>query len=361
MTTIRNLFATALLATATNAVAQSETSQYTPGVTTEGAVYFLPKTAVKVNVLVEKTTYQPGEFAKYAELYLHLKGVGQEPATTYKILSTELSTIGEADTSKCFAVKYDARSVAANVKLAEDGRLLAINADARDTQRATAKFVAARKPAATDPRKYLSEEILSAGSTTKMAELTAQDIYEIRDARNQLNRGEADYMPKDGAQLRIMLDNLDTQDRMLTQLFAGTEERDTLQEMFTVSADGEMQRQVVFRLSQKLGLVDSDDLSGTPFYLSVADLHSLPTPPPDKKANDKKKAKAEGIYVNIPGKARISLFQGSKLIEQKDFPYAQFGNVELLSSALFNKRATTHLTLNPTTGAVDRLDAEMPK
>ena len=37
--------------------AQTSTSYYRPGVTTEGAVYFLPKTAVKVTVQVEKATY----------------------------------------------------------------------------------------------------------------------------------------------------------------------------------------------------------------------------------------------------------------------------------------------------------------
>jgi hypothetical protein len=44
-----------------------------------------------------------------------------------------------------------------------------------------------------------------------------------------------------------------------------------------------------------------------------------------------------------------------------EFPAAQFGNTELLSAALFNKRYTTHLWLNPLSGAVERLDAEQPK
>ena len=39
----------------------------------------------------------------------------------------------------------------------------------------------------------------------------------------------------------------------------------------------------------------------------------------------------------------------------------QFGNVELLSGALFNKKYTTHLRLHPLSGAVEKLDAEQPK
>jgi hypothetical protein len=40
-------------------------------------------------------------------------------------------------------------------------------------------------------------------------------------------------------------------------------------------------------------------------------------------------------------------------------PAAQFGRTELLSADLFDKRYTTHLWLNPVTGAIDRLDAEI--
>ena len=44
-------------------VAQTQTEQYLPGITTEGAIYSLPKTAVRIAVQVEKTTYTPGDFA----------------------------------------------------------------------------------------------------------------------------------------------------------------------------------------------------------------------------------------------------------------------------------------------------------
>ena len=58
--------------------AQTSTSSYQPGVTPEGMVYFLPKTAVRIVVQVEKTTYTPGEFCKYADRYLRLKDVESE-------------------------------------------------------------------------------------------------------------------------------------------------------------------------------------------------------------------------------------------------------------------------------------------
>ena len=78
--------------------------------------------------------------------------------------------------------------------------------------------------------------------------------------------------------------------------------------------------------------------------------------------DDKKKQKQEqGVYVNVPGKMKATIFNTSENLITTEFPAAQFGNVELLSGVLFNKRYTTRLWLNPVTGAVDRLEAEQPK
>ena len=68
-----------------------------------------------------------------------------------------------------------------------------------------------------------------------------------------------------------------------------------------------------------------------------------------------------GIYVNIPGRLRSTISDVQKTIITSDFPAGQFGNTELLSGALFNKRYTTHLLLHPLSGAVEKLDAEQPK
>lgn len=337
---------------------QTVSSLYQPGVTSEGAVYFLPKTAVNVTLLVEKTSYQPGEFCRYAERFLRLRDVSPESSVSYRIVGIKQYPVAVADTAKRYAVKFDAKTVASNVRLSDDGVLLAINADPAENA-SVQRFVAAPRESLPSPRRFMSEEILSAGSTAKMAELTAQDIYEIRESRNLLVRGQADNMPKDGDQLRLMLHQLDLQDRVLTSLFAGNVSRDTAEYTFTVVPDKEIQRDVLFRFSQKLGLLDQDDLGGTPYYIIIKDLQTVP---PAEPVDPKKKNKpVQGIYVNIPGKMRVSVSNATQTLVTDDFPAGQFGHVELLSGALFNKRYTTRLTLHPVSGAVERLDAELPK
>lgn len=344
----------------TLSTAQTQISDYQPGVTAEGAIYFLPKTAIRINVLVEKTTYKPGDFAPYALRYLRLKDVAQEPSTQYRVISIRQTAIGVADTTKRYAIKFNPKTVAANVSLTQDGRLLGINTDAKETPQ-PALFKPAPKPTPVNPRQFMTEEILAAGSTAKMAELTAREIYDLRENRNLLIKGQADFMPKDGEQMKLMLSHIDSQDRTLSSMFQGVTERDTTEHVLIITPDGPLQRQVLFRLSQQLGLVDADDYSGAPFYLSIDNLETVPPVDEEAAAKVKKKQYEAGIYVNIPGRMRSTIYQGIDMLQTQEFPAAQFGNVELLSGDLFNKHYDTHLWLNPVTGAVDRLEAEQPK
>ena len=102
------------LLTLTFAKAQTESSFYQPGVTPEGAVYFLPKTAVKVIVQVEKKTYTPGDFCKYAERFLRIKNVSSTPSVSYRITSIRQEAVAVADTSKRYAVEFNAKTSASN-------------------------------------------------------------------------------------------------------------------------------------------------------------------------------------------------------------------------------------------------------
>ncbi len=340
--------------------AQTALTEYQPGITPEGAVYMLPKNAIRISVLIEKSTYTPGDFSNYAMRYLRLNNVEQEASTTYSIVSISQTPIAMADTTKAYSVKFNAKTVAANFALSDDGRLLAINAKPKEDTTEPAPFIPAPKAPKVNPRQYMSEEILSSGSTAKMAELTAREIYDLRENRNLLIKGQADFMPNDGAQMKMMLDRLEKQDKILSQLFSGVTEKDTTETILTVIPDGDIQKQILFRLSQKRGLVDADDLSGEPYYISVEDLKTVPPVNEAEAAKAKKKKPEAGIYVNVAGRMCSTIFKGTNILSKSEMPAAQFGHVELLSGELFNKRYTTHLWLNALTGAVETLAAEQP-
>ena len=202
-----------------------------------------------------------------------------------------------------------------------------------------------------------------------MAELTAHEIYDIRDSRNELTRGQADFMPKDGEQMRLMLKQLDTQEEALLQMFCGTKVCDTLQSVIRFVPTGDVSDRVLFRFSEKLGMLDADDLAGTPYYINIENLQDQ-MPAPETPLDNTKPSKDDiGLRVVLPGKARATIttlpISEAALSGQKASPYefwaAQFGTLLNLSGDLFSKKMRTELTLEPTTGAVEKIETELIK
>lgn len=325
----------------------------------EGTPYYLPRTKMLFTAMVEKTTYTPGDFAVYAEKYLKLNGVKTTTETTYRLIGVKMRTEGDRDTAKLHIAPTDAKHSILRVALDDNGCLAAINAESRPIKKPDA-FSPAPKPAALNPRDYMNEDVLSAGSTAKMAELCALEIYDIRESRSALAKGQADFMPKDGEQLRLMLNSLDTQEKALMQLFNGTTVKDTTETEIALLPEMAAERVVLFRFSKWSGMVSADDLSGSPYYIKVEDLKQNASIQ-EGYLNQKAVKDNSGIYVNIPGKVKASLFNGNSLLSAYEFYAGQFGQSVMLNDALFGKKFHTALVLNPVTGCAETLNSEPAK
>lgn len=340
-----------------NAFSQTEVGVYKPGVTENGITYFLPKTGLHLTVTATRTTHTPGEYCRYAERYLRLKNVPQETYDTWSIESIEITPFGEADKTKAYSIKLKSKTSAPLVSLAPDGRLLAINSKAQPLPALSIPKVTKIKTDYPNPQDYKTEEILSAGSTSKMAELTANEIYDIRENRSMLTKGQADYMPKDGEQLKLMLSKLDLQEEALLMLFKGTESQE--KHVFTLNyvPDAPIGKGIIFRFSKYFGMVPSDDLSGEPIYISIENLHSLPDEASATENKDKKKEIEDLRYI-VPGKGLVKIFNATRTFSSMEIPMSQFGRVEHLGGELFNKKSTTHVLISPETGGILKIDAD---
>ncbi len=324
-----------------------------------GTGYYLPRTELRFNIRIEKTSYTPGEYAVYAEKYLKMNDVKTNPSVTYRILGMNVYSVGERDTSKYYIAPTDSKHNIQSLRLDNSGTLLAINAEPKVVKQPEA-FKPAPKPAPLNPRDYMNEDILSAGSPAKMAELCALEIYDIRDSRSMLSKGQADFMPKDGEQLRIMLNNLDTQENALLQLFDGVTVKDTTETVLKFVPDKPVSKQLLFRFSKRMGLTDADDLGGNPYYVSVEDLNIM-SQPDENILNAKKIKDNVGLFVNMPGKIKVTLFSGEKVWAAYELYAAQFGNVASLDEDLFGRKLFTSLVVNPVTGNLDSLQSEPVK
>ena len=346
-----------LAATYWTANAQS-VDYYIPG-EGEGIAYFLPKTAVEVNVIATRVKYTPGDFCQYANRYLRINNVTSEPSTDWEIKKIEVRTIGVPDSTKAYIIKLSDKSVMSDIEVNDNGIIKAINTSAPKT--VSADYILEKSQPSEDGRKYMTEEILSAGSTAKMAELTAKEIYNIRESKNLILRGQADTMPKDGASLKLIMDNLDKQEKALTEMFTG--KKVTEDKLFTavITPENNITEGTVLRFSKKLGILSSDNLAGEPIYIKVESLSPMQITA-QSEDNDKKKKKKKapkGILYNIPGKGSVTItFKGESICEDNNLMFAQFGNTELLVDDLFNKKVNTRVIFDTFTGGIKKIDKD---
>ena len=291
---------------------------YKPG-EGEGIVYFLPKTALQVNIIATKVTQQPGEFCQYANRYLRLNDVSSQPSVHWEIKQIDVRSIGVPDSTKAYIMKLKDKNVASNVELTENGIVKAINTTAPKEENEGYQL---EKPAAHEnARKYMTEEILMAGSTAKMAELTAKEIYNIRESKNLITRGQADNMPKDGAAMKLMMSSLDKQEKALMEMFTGTSDREDKVFSFLVTPEENLRDQIAARFSRQ-------------------------------------KKKGNGILYNIPGKGNVTVSYNGKEVFKGELPVTQFGYTETLVDGLFDKKINTRVIFNPNTGGVVKIDKD---
>lgn len=348
----KNMLLASALLLATAASAQTEVTVGVMQGKDYGVTYMLPKTEIELVLHVTRHVYTPGEFCRYADRYLRLSNVSGEADEYWTLDKIQPRVAGVPDKDKVYFVKLKDKTVAPLMELTEDGIVRSINlpfsGDA-PKQKTPAATATEKRP---DPRRFLTEEILMASSTAKMAELVAKEIYSIRESKNALLRGEADNTPQDGAQLKLMLDNLNMQERAMTEMFSGTLLEEP-QEIIVHITPKEMDDEVAFRFSRKLGVLAKDDLAGEPYYLSIANLDTpaVPQTEPSKK-------RPEGVAYNVPGQAHVTLKQGNHTLFEDDLPVTQFGTVEYLAPVLFNKNSTVKVQFDTATGGLLKIDRE---
>ncbi|NDW18531.1 DUF4831 family protein [Dysgonomonas sp. 216] len=324
-----------------------------------GVAYSLPKTKIEVTAVYTKKTRKAGEFYQYAERYLNVSNPITENHTVFTIETITAQTKGTPDKSRSYLVEFKSNTVGAFVSLTEDGLICAINEDATLQSVAKREALPASTGLGTDPKAFLSEEILRAGSTAKQAELIAKQIYRLRDSRTNILTGEADNMPPDGNAYKLMMQQIDEQEKALTSMFVGTEVVEYGEKTFEIiSDDKSIDKRILFRFSSKLGIVDSDDLSGVPVYLSLTNKN----PKEDVTLSDKEqKAMTEkfskGIIYNVPAKADLSIEFNNQVLLKSECDVVQFGTQDVISPKQleYKKDSPIKIVFYPELGAIKQI------
>lgn len=321
-----------------------------------GLVYTLPITALDIEVTAVHETRKAGPYFQYAKKYMGTDNVIKEDAEVWTIESVKVRPYGmpNPDSRYLMQLKPGATTY---IGVDADGMLLSINktpelpgAPSPQVSRTTGEKLADR-----EYLQYVDEDFIASQSSAKEAQMLAENLMEIRDAKISLTRGTADNMPKDGKQLELMLNSLRHQEAALSAAFLGNSTSETVVRNFTFvpAGDGET---VLFRMSDFEGFVAADDFTGEPVYVDV-EITNQGELPVDAKGETKKLPKDAVAYC-VPGAADISIrFQGKNLWN-KELEMAQFGVVFGLNPLMFSdKKEPSYAVFDSATGAIKEIGA----
>lgn len=326
-----------------------------------GLIYTLPATVVDVTLETELTIETPGQFYLYAEKYLGVSPITSQ-SRSYRLVSATVSTHGVPVDSLRYLVQFKSGTTP-YILVNSDNFPLAINSESvMDVTPATLPEAKVMEPSILElpvATQAVTAEMLQSGSLAKKAQLAAERIMELRSMRSDILSGQADNMPSDGQAMQLVLDNITAQEEALTAMFIGTRQTATQVTSFTVEppvteADESPESVLLCRLSQYDGIVGADDLSGTPVYIDF-DITARGVLPVNEKGETKRFPKG-GLAYRIPGKASVTVLDGTRTVAQCTVDVAQYGVIFGLEPNLFtDKKAPAYGIFNPVTGAIVEL------
>lgn len=323
-----------------------------------GVIYSLPKTSFEITLLVKKTMYHRGDFYPYAQRYLGISNPITENKTLFSIEDVMVANKGIPDKENSFMVAFRAKTVEPYVYLREDGLIVTINAEPEEVTSVDERVIPEKTAPLVNPRRFFSQETLMAGSTAKQAELVARQVFDLRRSRSDILSGEAESMPPDGNAYKVVMEEIDTQEKALTELFSGSVESEYFTVSYTVIPDKEdITGKVFARFSEKLGPVDADNLAGEPIRMTLSNkTPAVPIQLTDKELKRLESKLSEGIVYNVPGKADLVIGFKNEVLVKREVDVVQYGSQDVLAKRMFeNQKEPVKVYFHPELGAIKQI------
>lgn len=319
--------------------------------------YSLPKTEFVVNVTVELIIEKPGNFYQYSERFLATSDVITANKKYYRLKDISIEPRTVRDPERTYQITPNKKSLATHITVNDEGMLCGINVAPTKIVKESKKTITENQPYKTESQKLLplSEEYMLAGSTAKMAEGAAKQIYRIRDNRVDLLAGDVDYMPKDGTSLRAVLAEMEAQEKQLTELFTGTTTIETATQTVIYAPTSAVNDKIIFRFSSLQGVVAADDLSGEPYYLNIS-YEPIKTEMPEKPKK-LKKGEVE-VFTVLPVSANVKFDDGDKVLFEDTLTLPQLGVLVPIPFDTMDKYSKAYVS--PETGRLLSIE-QLPK
>ncbi len=306
---------------------------------TEGVVYALPRTGIRVKVKAAKETFQPGPYAAYAEQLLGIKNVKTKSAVNWVIEEINFEMFSEPDPEQAYKAQG---AGAALVSLSADGCLAGININKSTDKKDVIVTNRVGQKNKFDDRsffEYFTDSPLytSGDSTTgyrpvKLPEeqkisKAAQRVLESRRIQYEIASGMVDEFHPDGEAYKVSLKELKDIEKDYLALFVGKSTYDMETFSFDYVPKSGGKSEAIFRVSEENGIVPATDLTGKPVMIEFEIDKDLTQKYSGMVKSDNPAAGHSGVYYRIPGRATIKLIADLNVIATARATIAQFGAV----------------------------------
>ncbi|MGM9736719.1 MAG: DUF4831 family protein [Candidatus Cryptobacteroides sp.] len=308
----------------------------------EGMVtYCLPSTVINLEVEAVQESFHAGPYAKFAEKYLGIKA-RQKDETTVQVTGIRLTPYVEPDQSRRYAVQVSKTEVNSNVFVLSNAGLVSFS-DASFGDGVQWRFPLPSKSDFTG--KGVSSNLTSESATLygkskkqtvsvqqnmvveksaeKKAAETADVIFRLRQKRLEIVTGDTDATYS-GEAMGAALEELSRLEEEYMSLFVGYSDSQGMMMSFDLIPDGtaESQMYVAFRVSDTVGLLPADNLSGRPVVMEIVpQAFSVPQTDPVSEKNRTEPV----IRYRLPAICTVKIVDGKSLLLQTRIPVYQLG------------------------------------
>ncbi len=297
-------------------------------------MYFLPKTEIVIQISSKKHIQRAGRFANYAKRLLELNDVVATDQSFHTLEDIKVYERQIPDSLKQYAVEINSKTIAYKIKTNSLGIIQSVNIDNdRLQQNINTPLLESIDTAIYFDYSVLSDEVLGATTEEKMAELAAKQILSLRESRMDLLSGdnEKNY---DGTSLQQLLDRLESAERTITELFTGKTIHIIHNKTIRLSPSKAIDNEVFARFSQTSGIVDADDYSGQPLFITIKPIEI------QKNNVSTGKNKRLGLYYNIAGRSKVEISTTDKTLINTEMIMPQFGHTAFLPAKIFDNPTT---------------------
>ena len=322
-------------------------------VLTEGEsalVYYSPKTVIMLDFTYTTERQERGIYADFAEKLLSTKDVVEANATTCELNEVKIGTSTATDYNRPHKIAVES-GFPMLLTINDKGILTGYNVPAEGKNAPKQHNISKRyapKECYNDVKLApYPEEVLKSVSPEAQAREVAKQIFHLRETRMYLLTGEVDHAPADGKAMELVLNELEKQERALTELFTGKKEYITEHKFVRIEPTNE--GHLLF-FSAENGFTESDNIDADTIEIRMACQPQSATPA-DPKSKKKSNQLSQIVY-NIPGHCSVDIYYKGRKLASREVPVAQLGVDVALPNSLFTGKELPQITFSEKTGNI---------